>query len=111
MASVGAGSRRKGASGEREIAAILTEYGYPCHRGIFAAGEPDVVGLPGVHIEVKRREKLALEDWMSQAKRDAKPREMPAVFHRKNRGEWLVSVPLDVFMTIYREWEAGCRHE
>lgn len=111
MASVGAGSRRKGASGEREIAAILTEYGYNTRRGIQAAGEPDVIGLPGIHIEVKRREKLALEDWMAQAKRDAKPREMPAVFHRKNRGEWLVSLPLDVFMTIYREWEAGCRHE
>lgn len=111
MASVGAGSRRKGYAGEVEIAGLLREYGYNTRRGIQAAGEPDVIGLPGIHIEVKRREKLALEDWMAQAKRDSKPREMPAVFHRKNRGEWLVSVPLDVFMTIYREWEAGCRHE
>lgn len=102
-------ARRKGYRGETEIAGILADYGYPCRRGILAAGEPDVIGLPGIHIEVKRREKLALEDWMAQAKRDTKLGEMPAVFHRKNRGEWLVSVPLDVFMTIYREWEAGCR--
>ena len=105
----GRGAKRKGADGERELAGILAEYGYPTRRGIQAAGEPDVIGLPGVHIECKRREKLALEDWMAQSKRDSKPREMPAVFHRKNRGEWLVTIPLDDFMTIYREWEAGTR--
>ena len=42
-------SQRKGADGERELAAILRERGYDCQRGgSLTFGEiPDVVGLPG----------------------------------------------------------------
>lgn len=29
------------------------------------------------------------------------------VMQKKDRCEWIVSLPLDDFMTIYREWEAG----
>lgn len=42
-----------------------------------------------------------------QSKRDRKPDELPAVFHRKNHCEWLVTMPLDEWMKIYGEWEAG----
>jgi hypothetical protein len=42
---------------------------------------------------------------MGQAKHDAKPGLIPAVFHRRNDCEWLVIVPLDGFMPIYKEWE------
>lgn len=67
----------------------------------------DVVGLPGIHIEVKRREKLNIYDAIDQAKSDRKPEKLPAVFHRKNHCEWLVTMPLEEWMKIYREWEAG----
>lgn len=62
MDNMGSKSQRKGANGERELAAILKEYGYDCTRGgSLSFGEiPDIVGLPGVHIEVKRVEKLKL---------------------------------------------------
>lgn len=103
---VGARSRRKGANGERELAAILREYGYDVRRGIQSAGESDVIGLPGIHLEVKRREKLQLEDWMAQARRDARPEELPTVWHRRNNCEWLVTMPLEVFMILYREFGA-----
>ena len=56
-------SRSKGAKGERELAKILREYGYPCRRGqqySGANGDADVVGLPNIHIEVKRRERLEI---------------------------------------------------
>ena len=50
----GRSSQRKGADGERELAALLREYG-----GSLSFGEvPDLVGLPGVHIECKRTEQL-----------------------------------------------------
>lgn len=42
-----------------------------------------------------------------EAKRDRKPDDLPAVFHRKNHCEWLVAMSLDEWMKIYREWEAG----
>lgn len=60
-------SRSKGARGEREVAGILREYGYPCRRGqqySGANGDADVVGLPRTHIEVKRRERLDIHDAM-----------------------------------------------
>ena len=49
-------SHRKGADGEWELAALLSAAGYECQRGgSLSFGEiPDVLGLPGIHIEVKR---------------------------------------------------------
>lgn len=72
-------SRTKGAIGEREVASMLREYGYKARRGqqySGANGDADVVGLPGIHIEVKRREKLNIYDAIDQAKRDRKPGEL-----------------------------------
>lgn len=97
-------SRNKGAAGERELAARLREYGYDCRRGqqySGANGDADVVGLPGIHIECKRVEKLDLYGAMAQSERDAKKDEIPAVFHRKNHQEWLVTLRIDGFMDLY----------
>lgn len=99
-------SRQKGARGERELAKKLREYGFDSRRGqqySGANGDPDVVGLPGVHIECKRVEKLNIEDAMAQARHDRKENEIAAVFHRKNNCEWLVTMRLDDFMTMYSE--------
>lgn len=99
-------SRRKGAGGERELSCILRKYGYNCRRGqqySGANGDADVVGLPGVHIECKRVERLNLYDAMSQAEKDAKGNETPAVFHRKNNKEWLVTMRLDDWMKMYAD--------
>lgn len=97
-------SRSKGAKGERELAKILREYGYPCRRGqqySGANGDADVVGLPNIHIEVKRRERLEIYSAIVQAVRDAKNDEKPAVFHRKNECEWLVTMRLEDWMKLY----------
>lgn len=101
-------SRQKGARGERELANKLKkEYGYECRRGqqyCGSNGDADVVGLDGVHIECKRVEHLNLYDAMSQSTHDAKEGEIPAVFHRKNSCEWLVTVKMKDFMKLYNEW-------
>lgn len=101
-------SREKGARGERELTRVLRQYGYNSRRGqqySGANGDADVVGLPGIHIECKRVERLNIHDAMNQAKRDRRENEIPAVFHRKNNCEWLVTLTLDDFIKIYREWE------
>ena len=103
-------SRAKGAGGERELAKKLREYGYDCRRGVQysgANGDADVVGLPGIHIECKRVERLNLEDAVSQSRRDAREGEIPVVMHRKTRSPWMVTMTLEEWMEIYREWEAG----
>ena len=43
----------------------------------------------------------------SQAKRDAEAGgkdNLPAVFHKKNHAEILVTVEFDTFMKLYKEW-------
>ena len=100
-------SRQKGARGERELAKKLKEYGYDCRRGqqyCGANGDADVIGLPKIHIECKRVERLNIEDAMAQSKRDAKQDEIPTVMHRKNECEWLVTMRLEDFIKLYREW-------
>ena len=103
-------SKQKGKRGEIEVARILRGCGYDCRRGqqyCGANGDADVVGLPGIHIEVKRREKLNLYDAIDQARHDAKLDELPSVFHRKNDCEWLVTMRMDDWIKLYREYEAG----
>lgn len=92
-------SRAKGAAGERELAhALNAALGVTARRGQQFSGieGEDVVGLPGVHVECKREERLNIFKAISQASRDAKTSgKMPAVFHRKNKQPWLVTVSLD----------------
>ena len=101
-------SRAKGAAGERELSNVLKEYGYQTRRGqqyCGANGDADVVGLDGIHIECKRVERLNIDDAMAQAVADAREGETPAVFHRKNRKGWLVTMRLDDWLKMYRERE------
>lgn len=104
--------KRKGKTGELELAKKLKEHGYDVRRSVQyngkeEEGQADLLGLPGIHIECKRTEALRLYEAVDQAKRDSKGKsQIPVVFHRKNNCEWLAIMPLDDFMTIYREYEA-----
>ena len=102
---MGRGSQRKGADGERELQALLTECGYPVSRGGSQTfGQvPDLIGLPGIHIEVKRVEKLNISEAMRQAVADADRFHdgSPAVFHRRNRQPWLVTMRLTDWLKLY----------
>ena len=104
-------SRAKGARFERTLASKLREYGYDCRRGqqfCGANGDADVVGLPGIHIEAKAQETMRLYEWVAQAKLDSSGTgRLPAVFHKKNNAEILVTMSLEDWMNLYREWEAG----
>lgn len=107
-------SRAKGKNGELELAKLLRAYGYDCRRGqqfSGANGDADVVGLPGIHIECKRVEKLNLEVAMAQSQRDARGGEIPVVMHRKSRSPWLVTMKLEDWMKIYRRHENGTGSE
>jgi Holliday junction resolvase len=98
-------SRNKGKTGELEVANLLKEHGYNTRRGqqySGLAGDADVVGLPNIHIEVKRTERLSLYEAMEQAKRDAKEGYLPTVFHRRNRKNWVVIMEFDDWLKLYR---------
>jgi hypothetical protein len=106
-------SKAKGARFERTLASKFREHGYADARRTAqycgnTGDASDVVGLPGLHIEAKHQETMRLYEWMSQAKRDSEGTgKLPAVFHKKNNAPILVTMELDDFMDLYREWEAG----
>ena len=81
--------QRKGKSGEIELRDMLREAGYSVERGASAnfGTIPDLVGLPGVHCEVKRVERLNVPEAMKQSTRDAEKFQdgIPTLFHRRNR--------------------------
>ena len=105
-------SKRKGKTGELELAKILREYGFEKARRSqqYAGGteeSADLIGLPYIHIECKRVERLNIENAMEQAEMDCKGEKLPAVFHRKNGKQWLVTMPLDKWMEVYQEYYSG----
>lgn len=100
-------SREKGKRFERQLASKLRDYGFEdCKRGqqyCGANGDADVIGLPNVHIEAKHVEKMELYKWMEQSINDAKRGELPAVFHKKNNADILVTMRLEDWIKIYSE--------
>lgn len=99
-------SREKGKRGEREFAALCRRHGIAARRGQQYSGEggDDVVGLPGIHVEVKRVERLNLWEAMAQAIRDSHG-DKPIVAHRKNGAGWLVTMPAEDWLELYRAWK------
>lgn len=101
-------SNRKGKTFEREVARYLRE---ECdlkdaRRGQQFKGwsdSPDVVGLPGFHIECKRTEHLRLYEALKQSIRDCGEDEKPIVIYRKNREESVVILRLTDFMEVIKD--------
>jgi len=104
-------SRSKGKRGELEwrdqIIAAGKERGreWEARRGQQFSGSPDspdvVTNLP-YHFEVKRVERLNIENAMKQSKSECgdKP---PVVAHRKNGGEWLVTLLAPDFFNLIEQ--------
>lgn len=108
-------SRAKGKAGELELAEVLREHGFvgaargQQFRG--SPGSPDVVGLPGHHIECKRVEALSVYGAYEQAVRDAGPAMLPIVAYRRNGKPhhpkpWLAILSLEDYLLMIREADA-----
>lgn len=104
-------SRNKGARGERLWRDICREHGFDASRTAQhsgkAGGMADVVGLPGIHCEVKNVERLNIWDAMEQSIRDsetAEEGEIPIVAHTKNYHGFLVTMRAEDFFRMYSEY-------
>lgn len=100
-------SRAKGCRGELEWSKYLQSHGFQARRGQQFSGSPDspdVVceDLKGFHCEVKRVQRLNIQDAMDQATRDA-VNKVPYVAHRKNHSDWLVTMRADDWIALIRE--------
>ena len=107
--TTGSKSARKGAAGEREVMAILRDHGYPVERGgTQSFGQrPDLYGLDGVHLEIKRAERAQVWAWMEQSQKDAQRfgDGVPTVIFRRSRSKWLICMDLSDFLTFYQAAE------
>lgn len=109
-------SKRKGKVGELEASKAWAEaFRCEARRGQqFAGGadSPDIVhSVPGVHLEVKRTERLHLYDALEQAQSESGG-SCPVVLHRANNRQWVAIVPLDALPELVTKlylWLAGVR--
>ena len=114
---MGKASRDKGKRGERLWASVCREHGYTeARRAAQYSGKEgqaaDVVGLPGIHIEVKFVEHLNLRDAMDQSLRDAAAAgrdEVAIVAHKKSRCGWMVTMNADDFFRLYQSYYTDMR--
>jgi len=99
-------SRDKGKRGEREVVALLREYGYDARRGQQFRGtkdSPDVIhNMYGWYVEVKLKQQLNLYDALDKADEERMKTEKSVVFHRKNSQRWLVTLDAHDFLGTIR---------
>jgi hypothetical protein len=97
-------ARNKGKRGEREIADMFIELMIKVEKELWKKGHSDevkrntlqsdrggydLVGIPGLAIEVKRQETLQLGPWWQQTLAQAKGA-MPVLIYRASRQPWRV---------------------
>lgn len=107
-----ASQRRKGKEGELEIVQILHRYGWGfaerTSNGRDQSARGDIAhGPAGVHIEVKRQEKLSVPAAIDQAIRDANELDVPIVIHRPSRHPWYATLPLEELLPLLALREFG----
>ena len=124
-----ASQRRKGKDGELELARLLREYlGVDVTRNLMQSreGGPDLSGISGWALEVKRAARPRLAEWWLQAGQQADVVGLkPALAYRLNRQPWRVVVALrhvatgfenaplalrlesdlETFAALVREWQ------
>lgn len=102
---MGKSSQAKGRRAELELVRLFQAYGIPAEPGqaVSYGATPDIVGVDGIHVEVKRRENVNLSAALEQAQQDAERfgDGLPAVFHRKNREGWRVTMVLSDWLELY----------
>lgn len=100
-------SKRKGESGERELANLLQGWlGLEVYRALGQAreGGADILCVPGLCIEVKRQEQLNLNKWWEQVNEAATDNDIPVLAYRQNRKQWRFCLPYYLLHDI-GEWD------
>lgn len=98
-------ARNKGARGENELAAILSdELGFVVKRKLGQARDSgDDIEAGPFRIEVKRRETLAVMQWCRQIEACTPKDQIPIVAFRQNGQKWRVVLRMEDFIPLMRE--------
>jgi hypothetical protein len=100
-------SRRKGTKGEQDVARLYREHGFPAARVPNSGGldtKGDVLGIPGIHCEVKCAGRISILEWLAQAEGEAPAGQAPTVHFRLSSRQrstgWYVALPLADFIAL-----------
>lgn len=106
-------SRRKGACGEREAAALLRElFGWQsARRSQQFCGQAETADLivedtPDIYWEIKRVQRLSVPKTMAKARTDA-GRKVAALLHRQDRSEWLLTIFIEDLPRLVHAYESA----
>ncbi len=106
-------SRTKGTRCEQEVATAYRAQGIDAARVPNSGGldtKGDLVGVPGVHVEVKCAGRLSILEWLRQCEAEAPAGATPALHFRQSSRQastgWYVAVPLDDFIDLLLRAEA-----
>lgn len=103
-------SNAKGKNGELELVNLFKGYGFKgamrSQQYCGANHDADVLGMPDLHIECKRVERLNIDNAIKQCFEDKRDEELGVVAHRKNNKEWLVTMTFDDWMELYKRYLA-----
>lgn len=100
---MGAMSRAKGRTAEREVELALQAAGFQCDRNL--GGRTQVSGDIAVHqpplaIEVRRRETLQIVKWSREHEASTPDTHVPVLVYRPSREPWRASLRLDDFCSL-----------
>jgi len=105
-------SKGKGIRGELEFVHLLKDYGYFAERsqqysGLAGRDSADVIckDLSFLHFEVKRVECLNLTVAYAQACKDKNDNQAAIVAHKRNHGEWMITLSAINFLKIVRPFK------
>lgn len=115
---IGKSSKARGKRGELNLVHALRDAGFTEARRTAQycgkAGTSDVVGIEGLHVEVKNQERLNIWSALAQSQRDTEADgdvDIPAVFFKRNRSGWYVALPLPNFIKLYKLYKGELHHE
>ena len=106
----GAMSRRKGASGEREVVALAKEYGFPdaertaqMQASLGDEKHADVSKIGRLWVEVKRHAKVSVPGCMKDLLSKERPGFIRVLVHRDNGGKWLATLEATELLKLERD--------
>jgi hypothetical protein len=108
---MGAKSRRKGAGGEREFAALAEERGFPdakrtapMQAGGYADEFGDVSGIPLLYVECKRYRRTPINRFSREVLGVERPGLVSVLAWRDDGEPWRVTLDATAFLTLHREY-------
>jgi hypothetical protein len=110
----GRSSKAKGYAGERAVVEYLRANGFPYaerRRAGAAADTGDVIAIPGLTIEVKNQQRMALADWTDQMlseMQNTTPAAWQGVVVHKRKGktspgDWYATTTFDLWLRMLKE--------